>query len=71
MVKQEWTHETVRQFVADNNITTVKGLREASLKAYKYACKNGMYEELGLRKDFSGAGANGKPITYEGITYLI
>ncbi len=71
MDKQKWTHETVRQLVADNNITTVKGLREASLKAYKYACKNGMYEELGLKKDFRGAGANGKPITYEEVAAFV
>ena len=71
MDKQKWTRETVKQFVADNNITTVKALRAASMKAYKYACKNGMYEELGLRKDFRGAGKNGKPITYEEVAAFV
>lgn len=71
MSKRKWTHETVRRFVADNNITTVKGLRAASTKAYKYACQNGMYEELGLKKDLRGAGRNGKTITYEEVASFV
>ena len=71
MSKRKWTHETVRKFVEDNNITTVKGLRAASTKAYKYACINGMYEELGLKKDLRGAGRNGKTITYEEVASFV
>lgn len=65
--KWKWTHETLRQFVSENNIKTVKGLREASIKAYKYACKNNLYEWLGIRKDTRGGGSDGRPITFEEV----
>ena len=66
-MKEKITHEYVKRLCTENNITTVKGLREASLKAYKYACKNNLYEWLGIRKDTRGGGIDGRPITFEEV----
>ena len=43
-----WTKENLKTFVDENGIKTVKGLRDKSVTAYKFAKTNSLYDELGL-----------------------
>lgn len=49
MSKTKWNREAVERLITENNIKTVKELREVSGEAYKFACRNNLYEELGLK----------------------